>query len=151
MCRSLRLRMFLVLAAGCLIAAEAPGPKAAEDRLHGTWYIVSLNRPSHKGGRELLEFHDTHFTLTFDRGTVTSIGEGKTLWQGVYRLDAGGAPGVIHISRRFGAFKQGIYESDGDSLKLCLDYPANPRPTSFSVAQDSRAEMMVFKRLKPGS
>ena len=36
------------------------------------------------------------------------------------------------------------------SLKRCLDYPANPRPTSFSVAKDSRAEVMVFKRLKPG-
>jgi uncharacterized protein (TIGR03067 family) len=145
------LRLLLVLMAGLLLAADLPSPTGAEDRLQGTWYIVYLDRPGDKGGRQSFEFHDTKFTLTFDKGTVTSVGEGKTLWQGVYHLDAGGTPGAIHITRRAGAFRQGIYERNGESLKLCLDYPANPRPASFTASKDSRAEVMFFKRLKPAS
>ena len=85
----MRRSVFLVLMTGLLMAADAPNPQGGEDRLQGTWYIVSVNRPGDKGGRESLDFKDNRFTLNFDRGTVTSIGEGKLLWQGTYRLDPG--------------------------------------------------------------
>jgi uncharacterized protein (TIGR03067 family) len=142
---------FLVLMTGLLAAADAPNPQAGEDRLQGTWYIVSVNRPSSKGGRESLDFKDNRFTLNFDQGTVTSIGEGKLLWQGTYRLDRGANPGTIDITRRSGPFKHGTYQQNGDSLTLCLDIPARPRPTTVAAAKDSQAEVMIFKRLKPGS
>jgi uncharacterized protein (TIGR03067 family) len=134
-----------------MTAADAPNPNGAEDPLQGTWYIVSVNRPSTKGGRESLDFKDDRFTLNFDRGTVTSIGEGKLLWQGMYRLDPGVNPATIEITRRTGPFKQGIYQQNGDSLTLCLDVPTNPRPTKLTVSKDSPAEVMVFKRMKPRS
>jgi uncharacterized protein (TIGR03067 family) len=136
---------------GLLLAADAPDPKGGEDRLQGTWYIVSVNRPGTKGGRESLDFKDNRFTLNFDRGTVTSIGEGKLLWQGTYGLDTRVNPAAIDIARRSGPFKQGVYQQSGDTLTLCLDSPANPRPTRLNAARDSHAEVMIFKRLKPGS
>ncbi len=147
----MRRSAFLVLMTGLMMAADAPNPKGGEDRLQGTWYIVSVNRPNDKGGRESLDFKDNRFTLNFDRGTVTSIGEGKLLWQGTYRLDPGVNPGAIDITRRSGPFKQGIYQQNGDNLTLCLDAPANPRPTKLTAPKDSQAEVMIFKRLKPGS
>ena len=110
-----------------------------------------MNRPSTKGGRETLDFKDNRFTLNFDQGKVTSIGEGKLLWQGTYRFDPSLNPGAIDITRCSGPFKQGIYQQNGDTLTLCLDVPANPRPTKLSASKDSQAEVMTFKRLKPGS
>jgi uncharacterized protein (TIGR03067 family) len=147
----MRRSAFLVLLSGLLVAADAPAPQGGEDRLQGTWYIVSVNRPGTKGGRESLDFKDNRFTLNFDRGTVTSIGEGRLLWQGAYRLDRDANPGTIDITRRSGPFKYGIYQQNGDNLTLCLDAPANPRPTKLTVSKDSQAEVMIFKRLKPGS
>jgi uncharacterized protein (TIGR03067 family) len=145
--------LFLVLAAGLLAAVGLLTLKAAavDDSLQGTWYIVHLNQPAGKGGRESFDFDDATFSLTFEKGNITSVAEGKVLWQGTYELDPGGTPGAINITRRSGLFKQGIYEHKGDSLKLCLDYPANPRPTRFGVAKDSRAEVMFFRRVRPGS
>jgi uncharacterized protein (TIGR03067 family) len=145
--------LFPVLAAVLLAAAGLLTLKAAavDEPLQGTWYIVYLNRPGDKGGRESFDFEDAKFTLTFEKGKVISIAEGKVLWQGTYELNAGGTPGAINITRRSGLFKQGIYEQKGDSLKLCLDYPANPRPTKFSVPKDSRADVMFFRRVRPGS
>jgi uncharacterized protein (TIGR03067 family) len=140
-----------VLAAGYLAAADRSNARAVDDPLQGTWYIVHLNQPASKGGRESFDFADAKFTLTFDKGKVISIGEGKVLWQGTYELDPGKKPGAITITRRSETFKQGSYEQKHDSLKLCLDYPVNPRPTTFNVARDSRADVMVFKRLKPAS
>ena len=141
----------LVLSAALLVAADTPKPQGTADPLQGKWYIVHLDRPGEKKGREAFDFRDTEFTLTFDRGTVTSMHQGKVLWQGAYRLDPGVNPNAIEITRRSGPFKQGIYQQTGDTLKLCLDYPASPRPTRFSAGKDSRAEVMVFRRMKPGS
>jgi uncharacterized protein (TIGR03067 family) len=142
--------VLLALAAALLAAADTPHSKAVDDQLQGTWSIVHLNTPGDKGVRKSFDFDDGKFTLTFDKGTVTSTGEGKVLWQGTYQLDPGGTPGAINITRRNAPFKQGIYEQSGDTLKLCLDYPANLRPTRFNVARDSRADVMFFKRVKPG-
>jgi uncharacterized protein (TIGR03067 family) len=140
-----------LLAAGLLAAAGTHNPKAVDEQLQGTWSIVHLNTLGDKGGRKSFDFDDNKFTLTFDKGKVVSVAEGKVLWQGTYELDPGGTPGAINIARRSEAFKQGIYEQKGDSLKLCLDGPANPRPTKFHVAKDSRADVMVFSRVKPAS
>ena len=122
----MRRSVFWVLLTGLLLAADAPSPKGDDDRLQGTWYIVTVNRPGTKGARETLDFKDNRFTLNFDHGTITSIGEGKLLWQGTYRLDPGVNQGAIDITRRSGPFKRGIYEQNGDMLTLCLDTTRQP-------------------------
>jgi uncharacterized protein (TIGR03067 family) len=141
--------LLLALAAGFLTAADAPKLPQADDPLQGTWYIVSVDRPGDKGAREIRNFKDDRFTLRFDHGAVTSTADGKILWQGRYQLEPAATPPALSITRSFGVFKQGIYEQFGDTLKLCLDYPANPRPTKFEPARESRAELMTFLRLKP--
>jgi uncharacterized protein (TIGR03067 family) len=140
------------MAALALIGADdTPRPQSGDEQLQGTWYITQVNRLRANAGRESLDFHDTRFTLTFDRGMVSSIGDGKILWQGTYRLNAAVNPHAIDILRQSTAFKQGIYRQDGETLTLCLDTPQHPRPTRFKLAKDATAELMVFKRLKPAS
>jgi uncharacterized protein (TIGR03067 family) len=163
----MRRSVLLALAASLFVAADAPKQKGAaadapkqkgaaadapkqkeDDLLQGTWYMVRLEKPDGKGGREGFDFPDTDFTLTFDHGAITSMKEGKTLWKGTYYLDAGNSPGAIDIGRRSGIFKQGIYQRRGDNLRLCLDQPGTRRPTRFAPPSDSKAEVMVFKREK---
>jgi uncharacterized protein (TIGR03067 family) len=141
--------VLMVLAAGLLVAADTP--EEGEDRLQGTWHVVRVEKPDGKGGREAFDFADDKFSLTFDHGSITSTAEGKTLWQGTYHLHSGNSPAAIDIARRSGPFKHGIYQLKGDSLRLCLDLPGNPRPTRYSPPKDSPAEVMVFKREKPRS
>jgi uncharacterized protein (TIGR03067 family) len=136
----------MVVVAILLLAADAPS--GDEGRLQGTWYIIHVDKPGSHGDREAFDFADTKFTMTFDRGKITATGEGTTLWAGTYRLDPGKTPGTIDITRRSGLFKRGIYQLDGDTLTLCLDLPASSRPTEFAPGLDSKAEVLIFRRME---
>ena len=46
-----------------------------------------------------------------------------------------------------GAVTLGIYEIDGDTLKVCFDPEGKKRPTEFKTASGSQT-LVVHKRLK---
>ena len=57
-------------------------------------------------------------------------------------------PGRINIYWCI-ATNKGIYEFDGDTLKICIAMNSDgDRPSDFTAKQDSKRSLMVWKRVK---
>jgi uncharacterized protein (TIGR03067 family) len=71
----------------------------------------------------------------------------------VKRIDAARNPKTIDLEIMAGEYKGivylGIYELDGDTLRLCFALPDRPvRPSEFSASKGSVRALTEFKRGK---
>jgi erythromycin esterase len=120
-------------------------------RLEGTWDVTAV----------VVNGEDTpvagslkglQVIMTGDQRTVKT---GETvLAQGSYRVDPRARPRAIDVTITQGAFKgqslQGIYELDGDALRICLAMKGGRRPTEMISKPDSGHTLTVHKfRAKP--
>jgi uncharacterized protein (TIGR03067 family) len=115
--------------------------------LQGRWEIVSA------------DFEGILGTVAYRRGTVIVV-EADTLYftdgfaksQGSkFKLDAKAKPKSIDTRNDKGMRKTGItgiYELDGDTLKLCLNL-AGKRPKEFKTSAGDQTNLMILKRQKP--
>jgi uncharacterized protein (TIGR03067 family) len=142
----------VALLAGGRAPAQAPGP-AKPTELEGDWKLVRRVAD----GQELpapplvaAVRGDTH-TITRD-GRVLSVMKA--------RLDPAKRPKAIDIEvvegasagRRYG---RGVYELDGDELRICVrsgaDWPAEAeRPAGLASARGSGLTLSVFRRVPAG-
>src|SRR4051812_25263699 len=125
------------------LQAEDKKPAAKDDdKIQGTWQMVS----GEKGGNPAPDKFVQAFRLTFKAGwkiTAQSKGEEK---DGTYKIDSSKKPRQIEISID-GKTLEGIYELDGDGLKLCLS-EGGARPAEFKSPEGSKTMLMVLKRQK---
>src|SRR4051812_37828170 len=136
----------LTLLAAFLIpsALQAEGKKPAakdEDKIQGTWQMVS----GEKGGNAAPDKFVQAFRLTFKaEGKITAVSKGEEK-EGTFKVDAAKKPRQIEISIE-GKTLEGIYELDGDGLKLCLG--EGSRPAEFKSPEGSKTMLMMLKREK---
>jgi uncharacterized protein (TIGR03067 family) len=130
--------VFLVATVAGLAASD--GPKTIE----GRWTVTSVELagsevPGLKGAELMLAGGKKNFTLPDNR-----------VEKGTYRLDASKKPGEIDTTTegREGAEK-GIYEVEGDTLKLCLATRGGTRPKAFSTKSGTDHILIVLRRAKP--
>jgi uncharacterized protein (TIGR03067 family) len=143
-------------------ATAADEPKAgvkkeavakALESFTGTWEIATVQPDgATKDARRLVFNKD---------GTYAAQGEdGRELWAGTFEIDPGTSPKVWdhrpHDARKVGKDVLGIYDLDGDRLKVaCVvgrwkgkEWVGKPRPKGFDPKQ---ADVVIeLKRLKPG-
>ena len=135
-----------------LASAVAAGPKDAKkelDRLQGTWVMESLEIDGQvlpedkikgttlviKGDRYIVKVKDQSFETTF-------------------KLDPAKKPKAIDMyfatsPAEAPKLAKGIYELDGDTLKLCrYQAPEKARPTQFGSWPDTGLFVVVWKRQK---
>ena len=81
----MRARLFVVLAAGLLVAAEERGAKEDQDRIQGTWAIASAQR----GGKPVDLAAEGHIPkeFAFDGEKVT-MRPGENAHEGTFKEDA---------------------------------------------------------------
>jgi uncharacterized protein (TIGR03067 family) len=72
-------------------------------------------------------------------GPVSQLEPGKKFIEVNFSSGVGGSP--------TGKFR-GVYELDGDTLKVCLAGLDHPAPTAFESTPDSGAMLMVFRKVK---
>jgi uncharacterized protein (TIGR03067 family) len=157
------MRPFLAMAVAFTLGlgVSADGPKADEvkkkaidkalEAFTGTWEIASTQpKGITKDARELVFRKDmTYAALDKD---------GKELWAGTYDLDPTASPKVwdhrSNESQKKGGDALGIYELDGDTLKVaCVvgtwkdkQWTGKPRPTMLKLPN---AEVMLeLRRVK---
>ena len=139
---SLTLTLGLVFAAGL----HAADKKDDASRIQGTWHIL---RGEDKGKPVAVD--KTRGTVVFTRDSIRiTEGEKKMTWVMSYKLDPAQKPKTITMTVEEGTDKgktaEGIYEWQGDNLKLCYSLPGKPRPTKFDSDEKNGTMLFVLAR-----
>jgi uncharacterized protein (TIGR03067 family) len=80
--------------------------------------------------------------------------DGKSLYQGTFRVYPGSKPAAIDFEHTAGDLKgkvwEGIYTLEGDTLTICDNAPdlAKGRPAAFEAKPRSGYVLIAFKRAK---
>jgi len=129
-----------------LIAAGSPADEETErdqKRIQGTWQAVS----GEVAGQNLPKQRVEDLTIAFagQKVTVTTSNGSR---ESTYRLDATKKPRAIDLTDENGRMAPGIYEFEGDTLRICVNQGGSERPTSFRTRPDTRLRLYVFQRKK---
>jgi RNA polymerase sigma-70 factor (ECF subfamily) len=122
--------------------------KSDEEKLQGTWPALSIEgaggKSEGKGSEaDLFKLIITQKNIVFEG----ALGQNNGAAKGTIKLDATKHPKEMDMEIEQGKLL-GIYELDGDTLKICLNkLGVDERPTEFT-ANDSRY-VYVFQREKP--
>ncbi|HYT87230.1 MAG TPA: TIGR03067 domain-containing protein [Gemmataceae bacterium] len=115
------------------------GKKSDQDRLQGTWEIVSLQ----KGGEDIPEEIAKTIRLTFkdDKATLVILDINK---DGTFKIDAGKKPRTIDLTLD-DKTAEGIYAFDGKNLKICIAEAGQPRPTEFKSEGGTQTALATLR------
>lgn len=134
----------LGLAAFLLLGRAATADDKDLDKLKGKWTVLSVERD----GKELENFKDGTREIDSDKYTLTPKSGAKH--SGTFKVDSGKKPKTMDMVPDGGQYKgktlQGIYEIDGDTLKICFAEPGKDRPTEFT--SKGGQVLAVHKRAK---
>ena len=139
-------RLALLPLAVILIAWPARGddPKADDKPIQGTWNLTEAELAGMK-----LPLKD--LTLTLDNGKYEVKAPGE-LDKGTYTIDAAKKPKHVDVKGTEGPNQgktyPGIYELDGDTLKICYDLSGKARPKEFKTAAGTQLFLATYKRKK---
>jgi uncharacterized protein (TIGR03067 family) len=147
---TMRLHAMMAVAAGLLIAADAPKDQSAEsdrDRLQGTWTLISAVRD----GKPLAEDEAKRTTIVFagDRFRFPREAADATSQRGTLKIDPTKRPKQMDATSPTGEVSPGIYEVEGDDYRVCFAPPGQERPTAFGSEPGSGTIYQVWKRAKP--
>src|SRR5262249_44389337 len=140
--RSVLMTLFCVLGlavsggSGTLADDKADLEKEVK-KFQGAWTFES----SEAGGKELPASELKGFILIFE-GDKHTVKKGDEVIQvGTQKLDPSKLPKAIDVTLTEGPMKGavmlGIYEINGDTLKVCFDAQGKKRPTEFKSAPGS--------------
>ena len=85
------------------------------------------------------------YTVFFDETKVADV---------TFKLDETKKPKTLDAKPSAGDFKDkvqpGIYQLDGDELKVVFTEPGKDRPTEFKTRAKTEEVMVVYRRVKSG-
>jgi uncharacterized protein (TIGR03067 family) len=152
----MRVALVTLLCTVVLIASGGTGARADEKadvekelkKFQGTWTLESVET----GGKEQPAAEFKGVTVIFE-GDKHTVKKGDEVIQvGTQKLDPSKSPKTIDVTMTEGPNKGtvmlGIYEIEGDTLKVCFDSEGKKRPTEFKSAPGSATFVNVHKRMK---
>jgi uncharacterized protein (TIGR03067 family) len=134
-----------LMLAGLVAAAEARGggENTGGDeakQIGGTWRMVS----GEKGGQPAPERDARAMTVVITADSLT-FRRGDQRQELKLSIDPAASPKEITLTAPDGTVRPGIYDVDGDRLKLCLS-GTDQRPKDFTPTQGTRNALMVLER-----
>lgn len=143
-----RLLVVLLALVGLTAADAATEDAAAEDlkKMQGDWVVVSMESDGMK-----IPDDDAQALFRTVKGNEYTVSRFRTVvGKGTIRLDATKKPRTID-AHPAGAARdakpiRGIYEFEGDKLKLCFALPGKDRPTQFRSEEGSGHTLTVWQR-----
>ena len=146
----------LMLGLTLAVAADKPaqGAKEVTDALSGYWDVTAAERDG-VPSKQRLPY--TRLVFTGDRLTVTRVerpGEAKSpKEQNDARCKINPKSTGIEVTFLNGPDQQktfyGVYEMNGDDLKVCWGENKDKRPTATSTEKGSGTLLLILKRGKP--
>ena len=152
----MRLHAIAILGLGCLVPASTVGAAGAQDdtskkemkKLEGTWATVSIEA----AGQKVTDEDKIKTRKLTTKGEKYTLKVGDETVQGTIKINATKKPKTIDVKPDSGTNKGktllGIYELDGDSLKICLALPDKDRPAAFATAAENGQQLVVYKQGK---
>jgi uncharacterized protein (TIGR03067 family) len=144
-------KLWVLVAAGLLLAADAPRDEAAKkdlERMQGDWAADSYVQD----GVEVPRDDAQSLFRTVKGNGYTVFRFNKAIGKGTFTLDATKRPRAIDARPAAGKGEAppilGIYELDGDTLKLCFAMPGKERPAAFTSRPGSGHVLTVWRREK---
>jgi uncharacterized protein (TIGR03067 family) len=117
-------------------------------KFQGTWTFES----SEADGKKLPAGDLNGLILIFEGHKHTAKKGDEVVQAGTQKLDPSKSPKTIDVTMTEGPNKGtvmlGIYEIEGDKLKVCFDFEGKKRPTEFKSAPGSQTFVNVHKRVK---
>jgi len=138
-------KVSVALVIGLLIAtagAEDKSAKGDKDKLQGTWAMVSGERDGKPIPEEATK--NTKVVFAGDKMTIHNK-DRKT--EGAFKLNTDKKPKQIDVDLG-GKQGKGIYQLEGDTLKVAHGEAGAPRPKDFSSKEGSGVTVVVLKRQK---
>ena len=137
------LPLFLLVVAP---AAADESSKTDLESLRGTW---SIARAIHDGRLSAPEkTKSVKLSFAGDKLTV----QGEKGMESVFKLEPSKKPREIDVTPGSGPDKgmtlKGIYDLNGDELKLCIAKPGRDRPTEFASKENTGVILVELKRDK---
>jgi uncharacterized protein (TIGR03067 family) len=123
-----------------LARAEAADPDL--EKLQGKWVVESF----HYNGNVVERMNGAIREFSKDTYTLTPK-EGEAISGTVKSVDSTKTPKEIDLDVNNQTLK-GIYQLDGDTLKLCYNLITRQRPTEFASKPDTGLVLVVHKRAK---
>jgi uncharacterized protein (TIGR03067 family) len=120
---------------------QARAADADQDKLQGKWTVESFEyngTPVERMKDATREIKDGKYTLTPKVGDVI---------EGTVKIDPDKKPKTIDLDVN-GRILKGIYELDGDALKMCYILTDGERPTEFASKPESGVILIMHKRAK---
>jgi uncharacterized protein (TIGR03067 family) len=142
---------FTVFALGLIVVCGRAAPTdKPKDNLEGTWEVLEFVM----NGDEMPEKERKamRFVVKGDKLSLSGLGDKREF---TVKLDPTKKPKAIDFVSIGGPYDgqtgPGIYDLDGDALKLCVpNAPTKDRPTEFKSEKGAVLAYMVLKRMKPG-
>lgn len=146
--------LLLVAGLGLPKASGAPQDDAFTKELKamaGTWRPVSAENNGNKSSEEILK--GIRWIRDADGKWAMQRGDKIVLEWTVRKIDATKKPKAFDVEITAGPYKgmvyRGIYELDGDTLRICFAMPEKAeRPTEFSAHKGSGNALSEFEREK---
>ena len=142
--------VLLVLALFLLAGADASrGDENRKDleKIQGDWAQVSMI----VDGAKLPDDEAQALFRSMKEDKYTIFQFKKVIGKGTFKLDASRKPKTIDAETTVGGRKLillGIYELEGETLKLCFAPPGKPRPSDFTAKKGSEHRLSVWEREK---
>jgi uncharacterized protein (TIGR03067 family) len=138
-------RFLLVVVCVLSLAADNTKEKQAmgdREKIQGTWALVS----GESSGKPLPDHVIQHIKLIFEGDKLTTQHKDRKT-EGIFKLDPNKSPKEIDLDME-GEIGKGIYQLDGDKLKIVHGEVGDARPNDFPNA-GSGLTVMVLKRERP--
>jgi uncharacterized protein (TIGR03067 family) len=146
-------RPAMILTATLTLAALAPAAdEGKHNKVQGTWAAVQAAFDGKKAQDEVvraLEVVITGDTITITSPSAVEYFPSET---GTYKLDPSSKPKTIDLTLTAGPNKgktlAGIYQLEGDNLKLCIHGAGKERPKEFDSKKGTDGMLLELKREK---
>jgi uncharacterized protein (TIGR03067 family) len=142
----MRFRSFLVLvAAWFAVGVMAQDRGSDKNPILGVWRFTS----SERAGKSKLSDEKVQLDIEFSAQTFRFYAPAGAKHPQSYKLDTSAKPKTIDWILGNGAKPlHGIYEIDGDTLKICWGKAGGERPKAFTSTADGEEWNWVLKRVK---
>ncbi|HEY1859096.1 MAG TPA: TIGR03067 domain-containing protein [Gemmataceae bacterium] len=136
---------------GFLVAADDAKDKAVKEEMKkfdGGWQPVTLKA----NGQEVPAEDLKKVHVAVEGGQYTVKVEDNVVEKGAFTVDPGKKPKQIDMKATEGQNQgksfHGIYELEGDDLKVCFAEADKDRPKEYAAEKDSGQVLHVYKRAK---